>query len=310
MHISVLLNESIEGLNILENGIYVDATLGYAGHSSEILKRIKKGFLFAIDQDSDAVKYSNEKLSKISDNYEIIHTNFKNIKEELNKRDINEVNGILFDLGVSSVQLDNAERGFSYHSDAKLDMRMDKDAKFSAINVVNEYSEKDLVRIIRDYGEEKYANSIARNIVRERANKKIETTFELADIISKSVPMKAKRDKHPARKTFQAIRIEVNHELDILEDTMKDALSLLKPGGRLVVITFHSLEDRIVKNVFREYTEVDGMVKGLPDNEIPKEFRKDYVLINKKVIVPSDEELSNNNRSRSAKLRIIERKKE
>ena len=310
MHISVLLNESIEGLNILENGIYVDATLGYAGHSSEILKRIKKGFLFAIDQDSDAIKYSNEKLSKISDNYEIIHTNFKNIKEELNKRDINEVNGILFDLGVSSVQLDNAERGFSYHSDAKLDMRMDKDAKFSAINVVNDYSEKDLVRIIRDYGEEKYANSIARNIVRERANKKIETTFELADIISKSVPMKAKRDKHPARKTFQAIRIEVNHELDILEDTMKDALSLLKPGGRLVVITFHSLEDRIVKNVFREYTEVDGMVKGLPDNEIPKEFRKDYVLINKKVIVPSDEELSNNNRSRSAKLRIIERKKE
>ena len=310
MHISVLLNESIEGLNILENGIYVDATLGYAGHSSEILKRIKKGFLFAIDQDSDAIKYSNEKLSKISDNYEIIHTNFKNIKEELNKRDINEVNGILFDLGVSSVQLDNAERGFSYHSDAKLDMRMDKDANFSAINVVNDYSEKDLVRIIRDYGEEKYANSIARNIVRERANKKIETTFELADIISKSVPMKAKRDKHPARKTFQAIRIEVNHELDILEDTMKDALSLLKPGGRLVVITFHSLEDRIVKNVFREYTEVDSMVKGLPDNEIPKEFRKDYVLINKKVIVPSDEELSNNNRSRSAKLRIIERKKE
>ena len=189
-------------------------------------------------------------------------------------------------------------------------MRMDKDAKFSAINVVNEYSEKDLVRIIRDYGEEKYANSIARNIVRERANKKIETTFELADIISRSVPMKAKRDKHPARKTFQAIRIEVNHELDILEDTMKDALSLLKPGGRLVVITFHSLEDRIVKNVFREYTEVDGMVKGLPDKEIPKEFRKDYILINKKVIVPSDEELLNNNRSRSAKLRIIERKKE
>ncbi len=310
MHISVLLNESIEGLNILENGIYVDATLGSEGPSSEILKRIKKGFLFAIDQDSDAIKYSNEKLSKISDNYEIIHTNFKNIKEELNKRNINEVNGILFDLGVSSVQLDNAERGFSYHFDAKLDMRMDKDAKFSAINVVNEYSEKDLVRIIREYGEEKYANSIARNIVRERANKKIETTFELADIISKSVPMKAKRDKHPARKTFQAIRIEVNHELDILEDTMKDALSLLKPGGRLVVITFHSLEDRIVKNVFREYTEVDGMVKGLPDNEIPKEFKKDYVLINKKVIVPSDEELSNNNRSRSAKLRIIERKKE
>jgi 16S rRNA (cytosine1402-N4)-methyltransferase len=307
MHISVLLNESIEGLNILENGIYVDATLGYAGHSSEILKRIKKGFLFAIDQDSDAIKYSNEKLSKISDNYEIIHTNFKNIKEELNKRNINEVDGILFDLGVSSVQLDDAERGFSYHSNAKLDMRMDKEAKFSAIDVVNNYSEKDLIRILRDYGEEKYANSIARNIVRERSNKKIETTFELADIISKSVPMKAKRDKHPARKTFQAIRIEVNHELDILEDTMKDALSLLKPGGRLVVITFHSLEDRIVKNVFKDYTEMDEMVKGLPLKDIPKEYRKEYVLINKKVIVPTEEELLNNNRSRSAKLRIIER---
>ena len=308
MHISVLLNESIEGLNIFENGIYVDSTLGYAGHSSEILKRIKKGFLFAIDQDSDAIKFSREKLSKIGNNFEIIHTNFKNIKDELNKRGISGVDGILFDLGVSSVQLDEADRGFSYHADAKLDMRMNKEQKFSAIDVVNTYSEKDLVRIIRDYGEEKYANSIARNIVRERANKKIETTFELADIISRSVPMKAKRDKHPARKTFQAIRIEVNHELDILESTMRDSLSLLNPGGRLVVITFHSLEDRIVKNVFKEYTEVDSMVKGLP--EIPKEFRKDYVLINKKVIVPTDEELSNNNRSRSAKLRIIERLKE
>ena len=306
MHISVLLNESIEGLNILENGIYVDSTLGYAGHSSEILKRIKKGFLFAIDQDLDAIKFSQEKLSKISNNFEIIHTNFKNIKQELNNRGINEVDGILFDLGVSSVQLDDAERGFSYHSLAKLDMRMNREDKFSAIDVVNGYSEKELERIIRDYGEEKYAKNIARSIVRERAKKKIETTIELSDIISNSVPMKAKRDKHPARKTFQAIRIEVNHELDILEDAMKDALSLLKPGGRLVVITFHSLEDRIVKNVFKEYTEVDSMVKGLP--VIPEEFRKDYELINKKVIVPSDDELEHNNRSRSAKLRIIERK--
>jgi len=305
MHISVLLNESIEGLNILENGIYVDSTLGYAGHSSEILKRIKKGFLFAIDQDLDAIKASQEKLSKISNNFEIIHTNFKNIKEELNKRGIKEVDGILFDLGVSSVQLDEADRGFSYHNDAKLDMRMDRTSNFSAIDVVNSYSEKELERIIREYGEEKYARNIARAILRERANKKIETTIELANIISNSVPMKAKRDKHPARKTFQAIRIEVNHELDILEDTMKDALSLLKKNGRLVVITFHSLEDRIVKNVFKEYTEVDSLVKGLP--EIPDEFKKDYILINKKVIVPSDEELEHNNRSRSAKLRIIEK---
>ncbi len=305
MHISVLLNESIEGLNIKEDGIYVDSTLGYAGHSSEILKRIKKGFLFAIDQDKDAIKYSREKLSKIADNFTIIDANFKDLKKELNARNVYFVDGILFDLGVSSVQLDEAERGFSYHQNAKLDMRMNRDQKFSAYDVVNTYSEKDLLRIIRDYGEEKYAVSIARNIVRERTNKPIETTFELADIISRSVPMKAKRDKHPARKTFQAIRIEVNHELDILEDAMKDALSMLKKGGRLSVITFHSLEDRIVKNVFKEYTEVDSVVKGLP--VIPEEFRKDYVLVNRKAIEPSMEELEHNNRARSAKLRIIER---
>ena len=305
MHISVLLNESIEGLNIKEDGIYVDSTLGYAGHSSEILKRIKKGFLFAIDQDKDAIKYSNEKLSKIRNNFTIIDANFKNLKQELNARDVYFIDGILFDLGVSSVQLDEAERGFSYHVDAKLDMRMNRDSKFSAYDVVNTYSEKDLIRIIRDYGEEKYANSIARSIVRERSKKPIERTLELAEIISSSVPMKARRDKHPARKTFQAIRIEVNHELDILEDTMKDALSMLKPGGRLCVITFHSLEDRIIKNVFKEYTEVDEMVKGLP--VIPDEFKKDYRLVNRKPIIPSDEELENNPRSRSAKLRIIER---
>ncbi len=305
MHVSVLLNESIDGLNIKEDGTYVDATLGYAGHSSEILKRIKKGFLFAIDQDKDAIKASKEKLSKLGDNFTIINANFKDLKKELSARDVYFVDGILFDLGVSSVQLDEADRGFSYHNDAKLDMRMNRDIDFSAYDVVNTYSEKDLLRIIRDYGEEKYAVSIARNIVRERSIKPIETTLELSDIISKSVPMKARRDKHPARKTFQAIRIEVNHELDILEDAMKDALSILKPGGRLCVITFHSLEDRIVKNVFKEYTEIDSMVKGLP--EIPEEFRKDYVLVNRKAIEPTQKELENNNRARSAKLRIIER---
>ena len=305
MHVSVLLNESIDGLNIKEDGTYVDATLGYAGHSSEILKRIKKGFLFAIDQDKDAIKASKEKLSKLGDNFTIINANFKDLKKELSARDVYFVDGILFDLGVSSVQLDEADRGFSYHNDAKLDMRMNRDIDFSAYDVVNTYSEKDLLRIIRDYGEEKYAVSIARNIVRERSIKPIETTLELSDIISKSVPMKARRDKHPARKTFQAIRIEVNHELDILEDAMTDALSILKPGGRLCVITFHSLEDRIVKNVFKEYTEIDSMVKGLP--EIPEEFRKDYVLVNRKAIEPTQKELENNNRARSAKLRIIER---
>lgn len=305
MHISVLLNESIDGLNLKENGIYLDCTLGYAGHSSEILKRIKKGYLFAIDQDKDAIKASNEKLSKIGNNYTIIKSNFRYLKEELEKRNVRFVDGILFDLGVSSVQLDETDRGFSYHNDAKLDMRMDQDAKLSAYDVVNNYEESKLREIFYKYGEEKFASIIARNIVKYRQEKNIETTLELADIISKSYPMKSKKEHHPARKVFQAIRIEVNHELEILEDTLKDALSILNVGGRICVITFHSLEDRIVKNVFKEYTEIDPKVKGLPD--IPEEYIPNYRLINKNVIVPTDEELNNNNRSRSAKLRIIER---
>ncbi len=305
MHISVLLNESIEGLNLKEDGIYLDCTLGYAGHSSEILKRIKKGYLFAIDQDKDAIIASQEKLSKIGNNFTIIKSNFKNLKEELQKRNVNFVDGILFDLGVSSVQLDETERGFSYHNDAKLDMRMDQDAKLSAYEVVNNYDESKLREIFYKFGEEKFASSIAKNIVKYRQNKKIETTLELAEIISNSVPMKAKKEHHPARKVFQAIRIEVNHELDILEDSLKDALSILNVNGRLCVITFHSLEDRIVKNVFKEYTDIDPKVKGLPN--IPEEYLPNYRLINKNVIIPSDNELENNNRSRSAKLRIIER---
>lgn len=305
MHISVLLNESIDSLNIKEDGIYVDCTLGYAGHSSEILKRIKKGRLFAFDQDNDAIKASTEKLSSISDNFTIIKSNFRYLKEELLKRGITEVDGILFDLGVSSPQLDQEDRGFSYHHDAKLDMRMDQDSAFSAYDVVNTYSVSDLARIISQYGEEKYALSIAKNIVKDRSTKPIETTFELVDIIKKSMPEKAKRDKHPARKTFQAIRIEVNHELEILEGSMKDALSMLKVNGILSVITFHSLEDRIVKNVFKEKTEIDEMVKGMPN--IPEEYLPDYELVNHKAIIPSDEELENNNRSRSSKLRVIKR---
>ena len=304
-HVSVLLNESINGLNLKEDGIYVDCTLGYAGHSSEILKRIKKGYLFAIDQDKDAIKSSQERLSKIGNNFTIIKSNFSYLKQELIKRDILFVDGFLFDLGVSSVQLDEAERGFSYHYDAKLDMRMDQDSSFSAYDVVNTYSESKLREIFFKYGEEKFSSSIAKNIVKYRETKKIETTLELADIISNSVPMKAKRDHHPARRVFQAIRIEVNHELDILEDALKDALSMLKVGGRICVITFHSLEDRIVKNVFKEYTDIDPKVKGLPD--IPDEYLPDYKLINRNVIIPSEEELEENNRSRSAKLRIIER---
>ena len=305
MHISVLLNEAVEGLDLKEDGIYVDATLGYAGHSSEILKRIKRGYLFAIDQDKDARKFSQEKLSKIGDNFTIIDSNFCNLKKELNKKDVNLVDGFLFDLGVSSVQLDETERGFSYHNDAKLDMRMNQESDFSAYDVVNTYSEEQLANIIFKYGEEKYSRSIAKNIVKYRENKKIETTLELVDIISNSMPMKAKRDKHPARRTFQAIRIEVNHELDILEDSLKDALSMLKVGGRVAVITFHSLEDRIVKNLFKEYTKIDDKLRGMPN--IPKEYLPDYELVNKHAIEPSDEELENNKRSRSAKLRIIKR---
>ena len=305
MHISVLLKESIDSLNIKEDGIYVDCTLGYAGHSSEILKRIKDGHLYAFDQDKIAIAAANEKLKNISSNYTIIKSNFKDLKTKLNELGIEEVDGILFDLGVSSPQLDEDERGFSYHKDARLDMRMDLDSDFSAWDVVNKYDEKELARILFTYGEEKYGNSIAKNIARERNTKTIDTTFELVEIIKKSVPEKYMRDKHPARRTFQAIRIEVNHELEILESTMKDALSMLSVNGILSVITFHSLEDRIVKNVFKEATEINKMVKGLPN--IPEEYLPDFELVNNKAIVPSDEELENNPRSRSSKLRVIKR---
>lgn len=305
MHISVLLKESIDSLNIKEDGIYVDCTLGYAGHSSEILKRIKKGRLVAFDQDQEAITASTKKLEAIGKNFTIIKSNFVNLKEKLEELGITEVDGILFDLGVSSPQLDEQERGFSYHQNAKLDMRMDRDSDFSAYDVVNTYDEKELSRILFQFGEEKYANSIAKNIVKARSVKPIETTFELVDIIKSSMPEKAKRDKHPARKTFQAIRIEVNHELDILEKSMRDALSMLKVGGILSVITFHSLEDRIVKNVFKDLTEINPLVKGMPN--IPSEYLPDYELVNHKAIVPSDVELEENNRSRSSKLRVIKR---
>lgn len=305
MHISVLLKESIDSLNIKDDGIYVDCTLGYAGHSSEILKRIKRGHLFAFDQDNEAIKASNEKLASIGSNYTIIKSNFVNLKEKLEELGIEKVDGILFDLGVSSPQLDDDYRGFSYHHDAKLDMRMDQDNPFSAWDVVNTYSEKDLARIMFQYGEEKYANSIARNIVKSRQIKPIDTTFELVEIIKSSMPEKAKRDKHPARKTFQSIRIEVNRELEILESSMKDAASMLKVGGILSVITFHSLEDRIVKNVFKELTEIEQVVKGLPN--IPESYLPDFELVNHKAIIPDKEELELNNRSRSSKLRILKR---
>lgn len=305
MHVSVLLNESIENLNIKEDGIYVDCTLGFAGHSKEILKRIKKGKLFAFDQDGEAINYSKKILDQISGNYEIIKSNFAFIKSELNKRGIEKVDGVLFDLGVSSVQLDEAERGFSFHKDAKLDMRMDTDQSFSAYDVVNDYSKEELEKIFFNYGEEKYSRSIASAIVRERENKKIETTLELTEIIRESVPEKYRRTHHPARKVFQAIRIEVNKELDVFTKALNDAIDMLNPGGRICVITFHSLEDRICKKIFKEKSEIDSVFKGLPDKDIPLEYRPELKLITK--IKPSKKELADNNKSRSSILRVAEK---
>lgn len=304
MHISVLLNETIEYLNLLENNIVVDATLGYGGHSSEILKRIKRGQLFAFDQDADAISYSKEKLLKVGSNFTIIKSNFVNMKEKLEEQGVSQVDKILFDLGVSSPQLDQKERGFSYHQDAKLDMRMDMDSDFSAYNVVNEYSKKDLERIFREYGESKFASNIAKKIVEYRKSKEIETTKELVTIIKTAVPMKFRVQKHPAKQIFQAIRIEVNHELDILKPTLSTALDLLSIGGRVAVITFHSLEDKVVKRLFKELTEEDKKLKGMPN--IPQELLPNYRLVVNKVL-PTKEEVENNKRARSATLRVIER---
>ena len=306
-HKSVLLDECIENLNIKEDGIYVDATLGYAGHSSEILMRIPKGHLYGFDQDDFAIEKSKERLSTIASNYTIIRSNFANMKEELAKLNVNKVDGILFDLGVSSVQIDDAARGFSFHKDAKLDMRMDTKSSFSAYNVVNEYEYNDLVRVLRDYGEEKFASSIAKNIVKARGNKNIETTFELVDIIKSSMPMKAKRDGHPARRSFQAIRIEVNKELEVLESAMDQAIELLNVGGRLCVISFQSLEDRIVKNKFREVCELPSNMKSLPF--VPEEYLPKYKVISKGITASLDE-LEENSRAHSARLRVIEKCKE
>jgi len=303
MHKSVLLDECLEYLNLMSDSVIVDCTLGYGGHSSNILKKIKRGFLFAFDQDDEAIKSSKERLDKISDNYEIIKSNFKNIKKELEKRNIKSVNGILYDIGVSSPQLDEDYRGFSFHKDAKLDMRMDQTQNFSAYELINNYEYKDLVRIFVNYGEEKYATSIARNIIKNREQKPIETTLELVEIIKNSVPEKYKREKHPARKVFQAIRIEVNKELEVFEESLKDALKLLDINGRICVITFHSLEDKICKDIFKSVSEIDKNMKNLPI--IPEEYLPKYKIIAN--IKPSKEELKENPRARSAKLRVIER---
>lgn len=296
MHISVMLKECIDNLNLNSDSKVIDCTLGYAGHSSEILKRIDKGFLYSFDQDEEAIRFSQEKLSKIASNFKIINSNFVNLKENINE----EVDAILYDLGVSSPQLDEADRGFSFHQDAKLDMRMNQNQALSAYEVVNEYSLEKLIDIFRRYGEEKYAVSIAKGIIK---NRPVETTLELTEIIKENVPFSYRNEKHPARKVFQAIRIEVNDELNVFEKSLRQALELIKVRGRVEVITFHSLEDKICKDIFKEVSSVPSSLLKLPI--IPEEYKPKYKIIGS--FNPKEEELSNNKRSRSAKLRVIER---
>ena len=301
-HYSVLKTETIDGLNLKDNSIVVDATLGYGGHSSEILKKIPNGHLYAFDQDINAINYSDELLSKISDNYTLIHSNFVDMKEKLNELGVEKVDAIVFDLGVSSPQIDDGTRGFSFMQDAKLDMRMNQDDKLSAADVVNNYSMYELVDIFYAYGEENLSKPIAKKIVDSRP---INTTLELVEVIKSAVGLKYFNLHHPERKIFQAIRIEVNHELDVLKKVLPDAIDLLNKEGRISVITFHSLEDKIVKNVFKQNSEVNDLVKGLP--EIPEEYKPKIKLVNRKIILPTSEELEENSRSKSAKLRIVER---
>ena len=304
-HYSVLLEEAVEGLNIKEDGIYVDCTLGGAGHSLEILKKLTTGKLYAFDQDNVALENAKIKLSEYADKVVFIKSNFENLKEKLAEQNVYEVDGVLYDLGVSSPQLDTPERGFSYNYDTRLDMRMDTDASISAYEVVNEYSYHDLVRIFYRYGEEKFSKQIARNIEKKRELAPIETTFQLVDIIKESIPAAKRRTGgHPAKKVFQAIRIAVNNELSVFENSLEQAIDIVKVGGRISVITFHSLEDRICKQIFNSYAKNKEIPKNLPI--LPNESLSKLKLITRKPICPSDKELEENNRSRSAKLRVAE----
>ena len=307
-HVSVLLNECIENLNIKEDGVYVDCTMGGAGHSKEIAKRLsEKGRLICFDQDINAINVAKERLKEFGDRVTIVHSNFENIKEEILNLGIDGVDGVLADLGVSSHQLDEASRGFSYMNDAPLDMRMDNRCKYSAWDVVNEYSEEELHRVIKDYGEENWAKRIAQFIVEERKEKTIDTTYELVDVIKKAIPKKARIDgPHPAKRTFQAIRIEVNNELGVINKMIDDAVSIMNKGGRICIITFHSLEDRIVKNEFK-YLSLDCVCPPeLPFCQCDKV--SEVKIITRKPILPSDEEIKINPRSRSAKLRVAQKK--
>lgn len=302
MHYSVLKEELLEGLNIQDGKIYVDATIGYAGDSKEILKQIPNGFLYGFDQDKKAVEYSTDALTKIGNNFKIFNTNFVNMDETFEKIGIKEVDGIIFDLGFSSPQIDDEKRGFSFMHDGPLDMRMSSEGK-SAKDIINEYSENELAEIFFKYGEEKLSRVIAKNIKKESKN--ISSTLELVEVIKNATGANYFYKNHPERKIFQALRIEVNEELTVLENILPKAIKRLKKGGRIAVITFHSLEDRIVKNIFKKYSDIDPLVKGLKD--IPEEYKPLIKLVNKKPILPSQKELEENSRSRSAKLRIIER---
>lgn len=308
-HITVLLNEAVDNLNIKDDGIYVDCTLGGGGHSRNILNRLSdNGHLYAFDQDQTAIDYNQTNLQDAlaARKVTFIKSNFKNITSELANQGIDKVSGVVYDLGVSSPQFDVGSRGFSYNHDAELDMRMDQSQPLTAKEIVNEWSYQDLVRIFYRYGDEKYAKSIARQIETARQKAPIETTGQLVELIKAGIPAKARRTGgHPAKKVFQAIRIAVNDELGVLESSLEQALDLLEVGGRISVITFQSLEDRIVKNMFKERSSLPNLPQGLP--VIPKEMEPDFKLITKKPILPSEAELTANRRAHSAKLRVIER---
>ena len=309
-HVSVLLNETIESLNVRENGTYVDLTLGRGGHSKEILKRLKNGHLYAFDKDEEAIVESKENLRGFENHLTIIRDDFRNFRKNLNNLGVNRVDGILLDLGVSSPQFDEGNRGFSYRENSRLDMRMDTRQKLTAFDVVNTYSVGELTRVFREYGEDKYSYQIAKKIVEKRQQKPVETTGELVEIIKASKPQKELAKKgHPAKQIFQALRIEVNDELNALKEALQDGLEMLNVKGRIAVITFHSLEDRIVKVAFQKVSKVEGSRKNvfaLPS----KEDEPDFALVNNRVILPSEKEQEENPRSRSAKLRAIERVKE
>lgn len=305
-HVTVLLNEAVDGLNVKEDGIYVDCTLGGAGHSCQILEKLTTGHLYCFDQDEMAIQEAKIRLDQVGGQYTIIHSNFKYIKQKLLEYGVDKVDGILFDLGVSSPQFDIGERGFSYNHDARLDMRMDTSASLDAYEIVNHWSYQQLVEIFYKYADEKFAKQIARKIEKQRAIEPIETTFQLVDLIKEAIPASARRKGgHPAKRTFQALRIAVNDELNVFDLALKDSLELLNLHGRISVITFHSLEDKICKYTFQKVTRLKDVPKGLPI--IPEGMQPKYKLINRKAIIAGEEELKNNHRAHSAKLRIIER---